>query len=272
MPLSQTAFGYRNLFGIPATLKPGPYHLRVELNQQLANFSVVQDKLSASSSPPISPDKESFTITVRKKNFPESKRRIYIRRSRNPLSQRKLRKRRKKIRRFIAEKKEAFGRFTDKIFIRSELSHPLEKHYITSPFWIRRHVARFQRIGRKSIQLKPRVRIHKGTDLRARPGTPIYALADGRVVIAKRMVFEGNFVLLEHGQGIFSGYMHLSKIKVRKSRKIRSGQLIGYAGATGAVSGAHLHLLLQIRNVPVDPLSLLSLPVRDEIDPAQKIQ
>lgn len=132
-------------------------------------------------------------------------------------------------------------------------------------------MARFQRIGKRTIQLKPRVRIHKGIDLRARTGTPIYSIADGRVVIAKRMVFEGNFVLVEHGQGIFSGYMHLSKINVRKNKKIRSGQLIGYSGATGAVSGAHLHLLLQIRNVPVDPLSLLSLPVRDETDTTQKL-
>ena len=68
--------------------------------------------------------------------------------------------------------------------------------------------------------------------------------------------------MIDHGNGIFTGYMHLSKFEVREGDRVKAGQLIGESGATGRARGAHLHLNLWIRGTPVDPLSLLSLPVR----------
>ena len=203
---------------------------------------------------------------IRKTRFPVSHEKIYISGSRRAASRRisaKQRRRiRENIRRFASEKKRAFEKYTDKILIKNQLSHPRTDHFVTSPFWSTRYVARFRRKNNRTIQIKPKKRIHRGLDLRAQTGAPVYAMADGRIVLSKRMHYEGNFILIDHGQGIFSGYMHLHRRYVYRGQYIRAGRQIGTAGATGSVTGAHLHLLLYARRVTVDPLSLLSLPVR----------
>lgn len=98
---------------------------------------------------------------------------------------------------------------------------------------------------------------HKGVDLRGAQGTPILALTNGTVAIAEDMYFSGNVVYLDHGQGVVSIYAHLSAFSVKPGDTVTAGQEIGLVGATGRVTGPHLHLGLSILGQSVNPLSLV---------------
>ncbi|HEF3953264.1 TPA: M23 family metallopeptidase, partial [Campylobacter jejuni] len=97
-----------------------------------------------------------------------------------------------------------------------------------------------------------------GTDFRAATGTPIYAANSGIVKIAKDRYFAGNSVVIDHGFGIYSQYYHLSKIDVKVGQKIKKGELIGLSGASGRVSGPHLHFGILAGGKQVDPLDFVS--------------
>lgn len=98
---------------------------------------------------------------------------------------------------------------------------------------------------------------HSGADLRAPTGTPIHATNRGRVVLAKSLFFTGNTVIVDHGAGIYSLYAHLSRIDVKRGALVESNQLVGLAGATGRVTGPHLHWAIRMQGARVDPFSLL---------------
>jgi murein DD-endopeptidase MepM/ murein hydrolase activator NlpD len=100
---------------------------------------------------------------------------------------------------------------------------------------------------------------HSGSDLKASTGTPIHATNRGRVVLAKNLFFTGNTVVLDHGLGIYTIYAHLSRIDVKVSQLVEENQLLGLAGATGRVTGPHLHWSARIQGARVDPFSLLSI-------------
>lgn len=144
-----------------------------------------------------------------------------------------------------------------------DLSHPRDMHYITSPFWSKRTYMRYKIRKGKKIRLKNRIRVHRGLDLRGHKGTPVYSLAAGRVVLAEELYYEGNMVIIDHGNRIFSYFMHLNELKVKKGDIIRGGKTIGTVGSTGVSTAAHLHVSLLVRGVQVDPLSILYLPVRE---------
>lgn len=99
--------------------------------------------------------------------------------------------------------------------------------------------------------------VHKGLDLRGASGTPIYACADGQVALVDNLYFSGNTVYLNHGDGVFTAYLHMSEPKVSPGQMIRKGDLIGLVGATGRVTGPHLHLSLLVQGQSVDPEPLL---------------
>lgn len=103
---------------------------------------------------------------------------------------------------------------------------------------------------------------HAGTDYRAAVGTPVLAAADGRVVLAKGHFFGGNSVYLFHGAGLISVYMHLSSFAVKEGDEAKRGQVIGTVGATGRVTGPHLHFAVRWHGARVDP-GLLLAPVAD---------
>ena len=84
-------------------------------------------------------------------------------------------------------------------------------------------------------------RMHSGMDFRARHGTPIVAVTDGRVTSAGRAGGCGNAVRLAHGNGLSTRYCHMSRFAVRSGQSVRRGQVIGYVGSTGLSTGAHLH-------------------------------
>ena len=98
---------------------------------------------------------------------------------------------------------------------------------------------------------------HGGVDFRAATGTPIYAANTGIVGLAKNLFYSGNIVILDHGSGLFTTYAHLSRIDVTPGRLVEKGQVIGLAGATGRVSGPHLHWGVKVNGVNVNPLHML---------------
>ncbi len=98
---------------------------------------------------------------------------------------------------------------------------------------------------------------HSGTDFRAKIGTPVKAIADGRITLVKNRFFAGNSIIIDHGQGIYSGYYHLSKFKVKRGELVKRGEIIALAGDTGRVTGAHLHLSIRVNSVQVDPLQFI---------------
>jgi hypothetical protein len=99
---------------------------------------------------------------------------------------------------------------------------------------------------------------HGGADFLSPAGTPIHAPNAGRIVIARNLYFTGNTVIIDHGLGLFSMLAHLSRIDVREADEVESGQVIGLVGATGRVTGPHLHWAVRINDARVDPLSLLA--------------
>jgi hypothetical protein len=94
---------------------------------------------------------------------------------------------------------------------------------------------------------------HTGLDFRAWLGTPIHAAAAGRVVLVPRFYYAGNSVLIDHGNGFFTMSCHLSETKVKEGDMVRAGQVVGLSGATGRVTGAHLHLAAFVLGAAVDP-------------------
>lgn len=100
---------------------------------------------------------------------------------------------------------------------------------------------------------------HSGADLRAATGTPIHASNRGRVALAKELFFSGNAVFIDHGLGLYSVYLHLSEIHVAPGDIVERGDVIGLAGATGRVTGPHLHWGARVLDARVDPFTLLEL-------------
>lgn len=100
---------------------------------------------------------------------------------------------------------------------------------------------------------------HAGTDFRGRTGTPIAAPAGGRVVLAEALFFTGNTVVIDHGLGLYSLLAHLSRIDVRVDDAVTRGTTVGLLGATGRVTGPHLHWTVRLTGARVDPLRLVAL-------------
>ena len=100
---------------------------------------------------------------------------------------------------------------------------------------------------------------HSGTDYRAKVGTPIIAANDGKVVLVQKRFYSGGTVLLDHGEGIYTCYFHMSKFSVKKGAMIKRGEVLGLSGQSGRVTGPHLHFSARINGVQVDPLQLITL-------------
>jgi hypothetical protein len=100
---------------------------------------------------------------------------------------------------------------------------------------------------------------HTGTDFSSPEGTPVHAPNAGRVVAARDLFFTGNTVVIDHGLSMFSTLAHLSRIDVHEGETIEAGHTVGLSGATGRVTGPHLHWALRIGDARVDPLSLLAV-------------
>ena len=101
---------------------------------------------------------------------------------------------------------------------------------------------------------------HAGLDVAVGTGAPIKAPADGVVANTGDYFFNGNTVFIDHGQGLISAYMHMSRIDVRYGQPVKKGEILGAVGATGRVTGPHLHWAVILNNTPVDPELFLARP------------
>jgi len=101
--------------------------------------------------------------------------------------------------------------------------------------------------------------IHKGMDFRAAPGTPVRAGNSGLVVLARLFYYEGNCVVIDHGLGLFTLSMHLSRIDVHEGQQVSTGDRLGLSGATGRVTGPHFHWAVRWQGAYLDPAKLLRL-------------
>lgn len=128
---------------------------------------------------------------------------------------------------------------------------PIDPQYLTtSPFGTRRAYS-VADIGN----------FHAGQDFGAPEGVLVTAPAAGTVVMAEPVTVRGNAVILDHGRGIFTGYWHLSEIKVAVGQQVAAGDVLGIVGNTGLSTGAHLHWEMRVDGVAVDPMQFLEEPV-----------
>ncbi len=100
---------------------------------------------------------------------------------------------------------------------------------------------------------------HSGVDFPAITGTPVHAAQRGRVALAEELFFSGNTVVVDHGLGIYTFYGHLSEIDVKTGDSVEAGQVLGKVGATGRVTGPHLHWGLTVERARVNPLEIVKL-------------
>jgi murein DD-endopeptidase MepM/ murein hydrolase activator NlpD len=136
------------------------------------------------------------------------------------------------------------GRAMKKAFLRA----PLNFSYISSNF----NPKRFHPITKK-------VKAHRGVDYRAPTGTPVYAAGAGKVTEAAYNKYNGNYVFIQHPNGIITKYLHFSKKAVKKGQRVKQGQTIGYVGSTGLSEAPHLHYEFVYNGVHRDPRTV-SLP------------
>jgi murein DD-endopeptidase MepM/ murein hydrolase activator NlpD len=104
-------------------------------------------------------------------------------------------------------------------------------------------------------------REHQGLDFRVPTGTPVAAMNSGTVLLARFLYFEGNCVVIDHGQGLLTLYFHLSEFKVKEGDSVQRGQEIGLSGGTGRATGPHLHVGVRWQGTYLDPARLMQLPL-----------
>ncbi len=122
--------------------------------------------------------------------------------------------------------------------------------------------------GKRSIINGKQRSPHSGVDFRARKGEPVRAINRGVVIFCGELFLEGKSIVLDHGGGLKSIYIHLDRILKKKGQSVRKGEIIGLAGASGRVTGAHLHLGIKWYDLRVDPMALIkeSTRIEKEID------
>ncbi|GIV69928.1 peptidoglycan DD-metalloendopeptidase family protein [Caldilinea sp.] len=143
-----------------------------------------------------------------------------------------------------------WSQYTPVLLWRERFRRPISVDYpTTSPFGQRRTYS-VADIGN----------FHAGQDFGAPEGALIFAPAPGVVVLAEPLAVRGNAVILDHGGGVFTGYWHMSEIKVAPGMRVETGDVLGLVGNTGLSTGSHLHWELRINGVAVDPMQFLDEP------------
>jgi len=141
-----------------------------------------------------------------------------------------------------------------KAFLRA----PLNFSYISSNFKPRRF-----------HPILKRWKAHRGIDYRAPTGTPIRAAGDGKVIASSYSKYNGKYVFIQHGQGIVTKYLHMSKRAISKNKRVKQGQIIGYVGATGLAEAPHLHYEFLVNGVHRNPRTV-KLPQAEPVAKSEK--
>jgi murein DD-endopeptidase MepM/ murein hydrolase activator NlpD len=135
-------------------------------------------------------------------------------------------------------------------------THPRQWH---SPFEAPAHAPISGSFGARSVFNGQPRSPHSGLDFRSAAGTPVAAPAAGVVALANSLYFTGNTVVIDHGLGLYSLLAHLSKFAIKDGDRVQRGQIVGFVGATGRVTGPHLHWSVRLNGARVDPRSLIVL-------------
>ncbi len=241
VPVTKTSWGFRSLWGIDPEEKPGYVSVAISYRINEKDMNITSD------------------ILIKDVDYPVSKSMLNVGKfsDKDYTSDPKFKD-------LIAEcsalRGKAFSSITEDS-IQSSLSHPRDMHKITGDYWRKRVYLSYQKKKKKKVVKEGRKSFHRGLDLKGAVGEPVFAMADGIVVLSHTMFYEGNMVVVDHGNQVFSYYQHLSSRKVNDGDRVRAGDTVGEVGDTGMVTGPHLHVAFSIRGIHIDPLSILSLPV-----------
>lgn len=159
----------------------------------------------------------------------------------------------------VSKKKTTFSKKTlarvkkELVEVRKLYNFPLKKTLFKKPFLLPLNSRETSPFGTARVFNKSLRSFHSGVDLRAKYGTKVKASNDGLVRLVARRFFAGNTVIIDHGAGIFTQYYHLSKFLVKKGDFVKRGEVIALSGASGRVSGPHLHFGVRVQNTQVNP-------------------
>jgi murein DD-endopeptidase MepM/ murein hydrolase activator NlpD len=202
------------LIGIPLSTKPGEHRISVQ---------------------PVGKAKYTIAFDVRSKEYPASYITIKNKRKVNPNADDM-----KRIK-------------TERVRLNKDLRHWTQQEQIDLDFELPAKGRMSGVFGsRRFFNNQPR-NPHSGLDIAAPTGTAVNAPAKGTVIDTGDFFFNGNTILVDHGQGLISGYFHLSAIEVKPGQQINKGDLLGRIGATGRVTGPHLHWNVYLNRTKVDP-------------------
>ena len=222
-PSTKTWFA---LGGVSFDTKPGVYTL----------------VLSAEKASPKEPLKFSHTFTVARAHYPEVKVELAVEKKftePNPEQQ-------TQIAESVKVKQEYLGRVTPDREWNGNFTSPVDA--ATSDVYGSRRI--FNGVAQRE---------HQGLDYRVHTGTPVAAMNDGTILLARFLYFEGNCVAIDHGQGLLTLYFHLSELKVKEGDPVKRGAEIGLSGGTGRATGPHLHVAVRWQGTYLDPARLLQM-------------
>lgn len=177
--------------------------------------------------------KQTLSLHVKQKEYKKETLKVDNSRVKPP------KKVKKRISKEWAEAMKIYGTFTKKRYWDKPFEMPLNSK-ITSDY------------GNARIFNGSLKSFHGGTDFRAQIGTPIKASNDGVVVLSKDRYYAGRSVIISHGEGIYTCYYHLSKLPLKVGSKVKRGDIIGYSGKSGRVTGPHLHFTVMVNGISVD--------------------
>ena len=159
-------------------------------------------------------------------------------------------------------------RFTDGEFY-SATGKSMRKAFLRAPVNFRYISSNFKR--KRFHPIQKRWKAHNGTDYRAKTGTPVVAAGNGTVTSSAYNKYNGNYVFIQHGNGIVTKYLHFSKRKVKKGQRVKQGDVIGYVGSTGMSEASHLHFEFLLNGVHRNPRTV-KLPDANPIKKQHKAE
>ncbi|MFT5805386.1 MAG: murein DD-endopeptidase MepM/ murein hydrolase activator NlpD [Candidatus Paceibacteria bacterium] len=231
------------IVGLSLKTKPGEYYLHLELTiESAADAELISETvppIAVPSTPSPTPAVARLSFDVADKTYPVQRLTIPNDRKVNPYAQDMTR-----IRQERQDMDVAFAHFQDEA-VQVDFSLPTAGR-ASSSFG-----------SRRILNDQPRSP-HSGMDIAAVTGTPILSPSAGMVVAQGDYFFNGNTVLVDHGQGLVTMYCHLSEISVQVGDELDQGMLIGKVGQTGRVTGPHLHWSVSLNNARVDPALFLA--------------
>ena len=221
------------LLGVPSTLPPGLYNLRVDARAPGGSFHLART---------LSVEAGSFAH----EEIPLGKSLSELREEPNPQKE--------------AQARELWGIITTfnlhDLYQTGDFHNPLASWIVTSQFGERRVFLYSDGSSAGSV--------HYGIDMAAPLGTPVHAAGEGKVAFAGSWILTGNTVVIEHLPGVYSMYFHLNELLVKAGEMVEEGQQIGTVGMTGLATGPHLHWEVTVAGVPVSPEQLVRAGLIDK--------